>query len=237
MRSVSWSCHFRTLLHIFCSSLRKDGAACVPLRLGLCGLCGSIALLCRRVPWYGRYSFALIWNWIRGAGEGGRDDEEYQSFCLLCEVICGSTESAIMKVHLFTTEGLWVNLLSPRCGTWKNGSKSSAEEVLSIQFWPLLTSAHTDTAPALAGVRRRLLCPVLSSPISAIIVAVMRFQVSDLKDALLHFSVLFLLSGAHRYVFSPPPCLLYSVGEWSPLYLRKGFDNITAELPSLLYQY
>lgn len=48
-----------------------------------------------------------------GAGEGGRDDEEYQSFCLSCEVICGSTESAIMKVHLFTTEGLWVNLLSP----------------------------------------------------------------------------------------------------------------------------
>lgn len=152
MRSVSWSCHFLTLLHIFCSSLRKDGAACVPLRLGLCGLCGSIVLLCRRVPWYGRYSFALIWNWIRGAGEGGRDDEEYQSCCLLCEVICGSTESAIMKVHLFTTEGLWVNLLSPRWGTWKNGSKSSAEEVLSIQFWPLLTSAHTDTAPALAGV-------------------------------------------------------------------------------------
>ncbi len=50
---------------------------------------------------------------LGGAEEGGRDDEEYQSFCLLCEVICGSTESAIMKVHLFTTEGLWVNLLPP----------------------------------------------------------------------------------------------------------------------------
>lgn len=26
-----------------------------------------------------------------GGGEGGRDDEEYQSFCLLSEVICGLT--------------------------------------------------------------------------------------------------------------------------------------------------
>lgn len=42
---------------------------------------------------------------LAGLGKGGRDDEEYQSFCLSCEVICGSTESAIMKVHLFTTEG------------------------------------------------------------------------------------------------------------------------------------
>lgn len=43
----------------------------------------------------------------------------------------------------------------------------------------------------------------------------------------------------HNYLclLSYPPFLLYSAGEWSPLYLRKGFDNITTELPSLLYQY
>lgn len=120
-------------------------------RLGLCGVRGSIALLRRWVPWYGQYSFAVIWNWIRGAGERGRDDEEYQSFCLSCEVICGSTESAIMKVHLFTTKGLWLNLLSPRRRTWKNGSKCSVEEVLSIQSWQLLTSVRAATAPALVG--------------------------------------------------------------------------------------
>lgn len=105
-----------------------------------CGVCGSIVLLHRWVPWYGWHSFAVIWNWIRGVGEGGRDDEEYQSFCLLCEVICGSTESAIMKVHLFTTEGLWVNLLPPWHQTWNKGSKSSAEEAMSIQSEWFFTS-------------------------------------------------------------------------------------------------
>lgn len=130
---------------------RKDGRASPSLRLGLWGVCGSIALLQRWVPWYGQYSFAVIWNWIRGAGERGRDDEEYQSFCLSCEVICGSTESAIMKVYLFTTEGLWVNLLSPWRRTWKTGSKCSVEEVLSIQSRRLLTSARRATAPAVVG--------------------------------------------------------------------------------------
>lgn len=51
---------------------------------------------------------------LRGLKGGGGDDEEYQSFCLLCEVICWSTESAVMKVHLFTTKDLSLNLLSPR---------------------------------------------------------------------------------------------------------------------------
>lgn len=105
-----------------------------------CGVCGSIVLLYWWVPWYGWHRFAVIWNWIRGAGEGGRDDEEYQSFCLLCEVICGSTESAIMKVHLFTTEGLWVNLLSLWHQTWNKGRKPLAEEAMSIQSEWLLTS-------------------------------------------------------------------------------------------------
>lgn len=50
---------------------------------------------------------------LGGVWREAEDDEEYQSFCLLCEVICGLTDSAIMKVHLFTTVGLWVNLLSP----------------------------------------------------------------------------------------------------------------------------
>lgn len=140
------------ILPIFLFIFEKRWHVSFPLWLELCGVCGSIALLRRWVPWYGRYSFAVIWNWIRGVGEGDRDDEEYQSFCLLCEVICGSTESAIMKVHLFTTEGLWVNLLSPRRWTWKNRSKSSTEEVLSIQFWWLLTSAHNIMAPALEGL-------------------------------------------------------------------------------------
>lgn len=49
----------------------------------------------------------------RGLWREAEDDEEYQSFCLSCEVICGSTKSAIMKVHLFAAEGLWVNLLPP----------------------------------------------------------------------------------------------------------------------------
>lgn len=151
MNFVSRSCRFLTPVycftsHFFCSSLKKRWHVSFP------GVCGSIALLRRWVPWYGRYSFAVIWNWIRGVGEGDRDDEEYQSFCLLCEVICGSTESAIMKVHLFTTEGLWVNLLSPRRWTWKNRSKSLTEEVLSIQFWWLLTSVHNIMAPALEGL-------------------------------------------------------------------------------------
>lgn len=101
--------------------------------IGVCGVCGSIASLLWWVPWYGWHSFVVIWNWIRGVVEGGRDDEEYQSFCLLCEVICGSTESAIMKVHLFTTEGLWVNLLSPRREAWNKGSEPSTEEATSIQ--------------------------------------------------------------------------------------------------------
>lgn len=96
---------------------------------------------------------------------------------------------------------------------------------------------------------------VLSPPIRAIIAAVMSFS-SHLNDALPHsmaFSDHFfffpfpfrssLLSShkikKHNYLglLSYPPLLLYSAGEWSPLYLRKGFDNITAELPSLLYQY
>lgn len=92
---------------------------------------------------------------------------------------------------------------------------------------------------------------ILSPPINAIIAAVMSFD-SDLNDALLHsaaYAVLFFLFWnsqlfshkikKHNYLclLSPPPWLLYSVGEWSPLYLRKGFDNITAELPSPLYQY
>lgn len=108
--------------------------------IGFCGVCGSIVLLHWWVPWYGWHSSAVIWNWIRGVGEGGRDDEEYQSFCLLCEVICGSTESAIMKVHLFTTEGLWVNLLSPWHRTWYKGSQPSQEEAMSIQSEWFFTS-------------------------------------------------------------------------------------------------
>lgn len=75
---------------------------------------------------------------------------------------------------------------------------------------------------------------------------------SNLNDALLHsaaYAVLFFLFWnlqlssheikKHNYLclLSPLSRLLYSVGEWSPLYLRKGFDNITAKLPPLLYQY
>lgn len=71
-----------------------------------CGVCGSIALLHWWVLWYGWHSFAVIWNWIRGAGEGGRDDEEYQSFCLSCEVICGSTESGNNESSLVHHWGL-----------------------------------------------------------------------------------------------------------------------------------
>lgn len=66
---------------------------------------------------------------------------------------------------------------------------------------------------------------------------------SDLNDAFLHsaaYAVLFFLFrnlslSSHEIkkdnylcLLSPPPWLLYSVREWSPLYLRKGFDNITA---------
>lgn len=105
-----------------------------------CGVCGSIVLLHWWVPWYGWHSFAVIWNWIRGVGEGGRDDEEYQSFCLLCEVICGSTESAIMKVHLFTTEGLWVNFTSPMTPDLEEkGTQPSAEAAVSVQSEWLFT--------------------------------------------------------------------------------------------------
>lgn len=70
----------------------------------ICGVCRSIMLLHWWILWYGWHNFTVICNWIMGAEEGGRDDEEYQSFCLLSEVICGSTESAVMKVHLFTAE-------------------------------------------------------------------------------------------------------------------------------------
>lgn len=171
MISVSRRCCFfysSLLLYspFFSSSLKKDGMFLFPSVWG-CAVCvDQMALLRRWVPWYGRYSFAVIWNWIRGTGEGDRDDEEYQSFCLLCEVICGSTESAIMKVHLFTTEGLWVNLLCPRGWTWKNRSKSSTKEVLSIQFWLLHTSAHNIKEPTLeelAAMQRSGKAPIALS--------------------------------------------------------------------------
>lgn len=73
---------------------------------------------------------------------GGGDDEEYQSFCLLSEVICWSTEFAIMKVHLFTTEDLSLNLPSPWQQTWNKGSEPWACQQMPVQSEGIFPSVY-----------------------------------------------------------------------------------------------